>query len=343
MRWIRGGKGRFGAGGGRVRRCVLVLALLTGAGGVSGGTSEARAQGSNPLAGKKLYVDPNTAVSRQVAAWRRSRPADADRLQVIAQQPRTFWYGDWARDVRREVDRMVSTITGTGAMPVFVAYNIPYRDCGQYSAGGEKNARAYQQWIRNFAAGLRRRASVVILEPDALAGMGCLPAPAQVERLALVQDAVRVLKANGAYVYIDAGNARWVPAADMAARLNRAGIAEADGFALNISNFQKTELNIAYGEQLSRLVGGKHFVIDTSRNGAGTAASSEWCNARNQALGRAPTTNTGHPLVDAFLWIKTPGESDGTCRGGPRAGAWWADYALELSKMAETLQSVLPR
>ena len=35
-----------------------------------------------------------------------------------------------------------------------------------------------------------------------------------------------------------------------------------------------------------------------------------------------------YPLVDAFLWIKTPGESDGTCSGGPAAGKWWGEYAL---------------
>ena len=64
---------------------------------------------------------------------------------------------------------------------------------------------------------------------------------------------------------------------------------------------------------------------------------------RGQALGHAPTTDTGHPLVDAFLWVKVPGQSDGTCNGGPRAGAWWADYALELSKAAEVLGSVFPK
>jgi cellulase/cellobiase CelA1 len=50
-------------------------------------------------------------------------------------------------------------------------------------------------------------------------------------------------------------------------------------------------------------------------------------------------SSSGH----AFLWIKTPGESDGSCGGGPQAGKWWADYALELSRMAEVLQGVIPR
>ncbi len=88
-------------------------------------------------------------------------------------------------------------------------------------------------------------------------------------------------------------------------------------------------------------MGGKHYVIDTSRNGVGKTAAKDWCNARNQALGEAPTANTGQPLVDAFLWVKTPGQSDGPCNGGPRAGAWWAEYALELSKTAQVLSGTL--
>jgi endoglucanase len=52
------------------------------------------------------------------------------------------------------------------------------------------------------------------------------------------------------------------------------------------------------------------------------------------ALGTRPTAASGDPLVDAFLWIKYPGESDGTCAGGPSAGAWWPSYALELAQAA---------
>ena len=98
--------------------------------------------------------------------------------------------------------------------------------------------------------------------------------------------------------------------------------------------------NVAYGEQVSRLVGGRHFIIDTSRNGIPGTDPRQWCNPRGRALGVAPTTNTGHPLIDAFLWVKPPGESDGTCGGGPAAGKWWSAYALELSRLAATLTGV---
>lgn len=50
-----------------------------------------------------------------------------------------------------------------------------------------------------------------------------------------------------------------------------------------------------------------------------------------RALGEVPTTRTGDELVDAYLWVKRPGESDGDCKGGPKAGAWWPEYALGLA------------
>jgi Cellobiohydrolase A (1,4-beta-cellobiosidase A) len=93
-----------------------------------------------------------------------------------------------------------------------------------------------------------------------------------------------------------------------------------------------TSDNITYGTAISSSVGGKHFVIDTSRNGLGATADSQWCNPDGRALGTAATTTTGNSLVDAFLWLKRPGESDGTCNGGPNAGGWWADYALGLAQ-----------
>jgi endoglucanase len=304
-------------------------------------SAQARQQSSNaPFAGQKFYVDPNSNARRQAETLRRSRPQDAALIDRIANQPVARWLGGWVTDIQREVRNAVTTITGTGALPVFVAYNIPQRDCGSYSAGGAGNAAAYRKWIAGFAAGLQGRRSIVILEPDALPGMDCLDAAGKASRLELMRDAVRQLKANGALVYVDAGHASWQSPETMASRLKQVDIASADGFSLNVSNYQSNAANIAYGEKLSRLIGGKHFLIDTSRNGIGTT---QWCNPRGQALGVEPTTNTGHPLVDAFLWIKQPGESDGTCGGGPKAGSWWTDIALEMSRAASRLANTIGR
>ena len=71
-----------------------------------------------------------------------------------------------------------------------------------------------------------------------------------------------------------------------------------------------------------------HFVIDTSRNGNG--ANSEHFNPYGRALGELPTTNTCDEIVDAYLWVKVPGESDGAVNGGPKAGRFSHNLALDL-------------
>jgi endoglucanase len=46
------------------------------------------------------------------------------------------------------------------------------------------------------------------------------------------------------------------------------------------------------------------------------------------------TRDADDPAVDALLWAKPPGESDGACNGGPPAGRWWAEQAIELVENA---------
>ena len=178
-----------------------------------------------------------------------------------------------------------------------------------------------------------------VLEPDALPGISSLKPELQEERYFLFNDAVKVLRQNPqAAVYIDAGHGKWVPAKEMAERLKKAGVEHASGFALNTSNYRTTEESIAYGKEVSAMIGGKHFVIDTSRNGAGPWEGAKtitemWCNPPGRKIGRPPTTETGDPLIDGFLWLKRPGESDGECeRNEPKAGVFWLEQALEYAK-----------
>ena len=59
-------------------------------------------------------------------------------------------------------------------------------------------------------------------------------------------------------------------------------------------------------------------------------------------LGRAPAgleLNPGPAGIDAYLWIKDPGASDGACRGGPPAGQFWPAYAAALTQPTQTGQN----
>lgn len=276
---------------------------------------------ANPLAGASFYVDPKSNAWTTVNGWAATRPTDAERLKQIATQPTARWFGDWNTDVQGSVTRYVDKLSAAGKMPVMVSYNIPNRGC---SGGGSKDAASYQSWIQAFANGIGTRAAVVILEPDALPAK-CYTA----DRAAILKQAIQTFKANTAtIVYLDAGHGNWLSATEAASRLNASGISLANGFSLNVSNFHPTDLNATYGNAVSALVGNKHFVIDTSRNGNGS--NGETCNPPGRRIGTAPTTTTGHALADAFLWIKPPGESDGTCNGGLSGGGWMPEYALGL-------------
>ena len=117
----------------------------------------------------------------------------------------------------------------------------------------------------------------------------------------------------GHFVYLDAGHSRWRPAAEMSERLHAAGIADAEGFSVNVSNRQSTADSHRYATELSALTGGRDAVIDTSRNGLPAPPDDQWCNPAQQGLGERPAVDPGLDHVAAQLWVKRPGESDGAC------------------------------
>lgn len=290
-----------------------------------------------------FYVDPWSPAARQATAWAaEGRTAEAALLGKISERPVAKWLTGGTADVRDEVDRYVERATIAGQIPVLVTHYLPERDCGRKAVGGAPNAQVYVSWIRAFAAGIKGRPVIVIVEPNGVADAvdGCVDNVA--ERYALLRDAVNVLKSTGsARVYLDAGHPQWIKnVQDLAAGLDRAGIALADGFALNVASFFPLADNLSYGHRISNALGGKvPFVIDTSRNGNGApqadviAGAPSWCNPPARALGQEPTDNPGLDRVDALLWIKYPGESDGSCRPGePATGMWWPEYALDLAR-----------
>ncbi|KAA0909479.1 glycoside hydrolase family 6 protein, partial [Streptomyces apricus] len=284
-----------------------------------------------------FWVDPDSRAARQAAEWRRTgRADDALLMERIAVRAQAEWLT--GPDPGPVVEARTTAAAREGRTAVLVAYYVPHRDCGSYSDGGAEGGTEYREWVDGFAAGLGDRSAYVVLEPDAVAQAlaGCDRVVPK-ERYALLAYAVDRLKQQAnTRVYLDAGNSAWHPdPARLVEPLVRSGIARADGFALNVSNFQTDAAGSEYGGKLSAALDGKHFVLDSSRNGNGPFTGAEpWCNPPDRALGMPPTTATGAPLIDAYLWVKRPGESDGTCRGGPPAGQWWPSYALELARNA---------
>jgi endoglucanase len=289
--------------------------------------------GHNPFDGRRLYVDPNSQAAQWVRANASARPQDAELVRKISEQPAAFWFGDWNRNIRADVAGVVRR--AGSSLAVLVAYRIPRRDCGL--GGGAGSREEYLSWWTGFLEGANQARSVVVFEPDALAHLDCLPADAE-ERLGLIRDALAFAgRYSNVSIYVDAGHPDWQSPEEMARRLAAAGAAQVRGFSLNVANFVETGRCLAYGTAVAaslsrRGVPGLGFIVDTSRNGRGPYAGPDaWCNPPDRSLGERPGLGGG---ADAFLWIKRPGESDGTCRGGPPAGEFWPEYALGLVSRA---------
>lgn len=314
------------------------------------GVSNADAAVVNPITGLKFGPLGNESASYLrdidpvIKSWSTTRPTDASILKKVYSRPVADWYAeDWVStaNISTKINEVVTKQKSKGRTPVFVMYSIPKRDCGYYSAGGSTTT-SYLPWVTEFAKGLNGRKSVVLLEPDGVALAGCLNATDYQTRMSLLSQAVTILKAQGAVVYLDAGGPRWPGADVITPRLNDAGIKNADGFMLNVANFYTTTENNTFGKMLSDRLNGKHYVIDVSRNGNGpymyNGTTNQWCNPPGRALGRTPDAQSSSSRVDAYLWIKTPGRSDGVCtefgQNDPKAGTFMPEYILGLAKNA---------
>lgn len=309
---------------------VIVLAATLSVGLVSAPADAAKKK--DVRLSRALFVDPTTSAAKA---------AKSDhRFAAIAKRSQALWLTDYysVGTVKKAASTYAKRANRKKKTPVFTIYAIPDRDCGNHSSGGF-DAATYKKWVTKVAAGLKGRKAIAILEPDAIALQGSAQCAADTDRSALLTFAARKLHAAGVWVYIDAGHSSWQSPDVMATRLVAAGVKKyARGFSVNVGNYQKTAAERAYGNQVVAALrkqgaGSKHFVIDTSRNGAATPpAAGDFCNPLGQRIGssadRPRMVRKGY--LDAYLWVKAPGESDGPCNGGPAAGVWWPEGALRL-------------
>ena len=139
---------------------------------------------------------------------------------------------------------------------------------------------------------------------DSIITMPCLSPHGQAVREHELRDAINILTADCPHlvIYLDAGAADALSARDAAKYLRASGVAKIQGFFLNSTHFDWTSHEIRYGDQISRLTGGKHFVVNTGENGQGPlrprdivhAGLEVLCNPPGRGLGPLPTANTGY-------------------------------------------------
>jgi endoglucanase len=395
--------------------------------------------GAGACNSKSTFYVPkaDTGATQQIVSLTRHHDfKNAALLQKMIDKGHAVWFTSGTpKEVQKAVKKTMWMARAKRAVPVLVAYDLPFRDCGQYSAGGALNTADYLAWIDGLAKGIGNGKAILILEPDGLGiipyngewcqpdltGTGLTPATANQARYDQLNGAVdRLEQQPNVSVYLDGTHSNWLGVDNISQRLVKAGVNRAEGFFLNVSNYQYSANLVQYGTWISQCiatgstgcaniywnggpagtkiadllgawqgvslssygewsdtstnsalntsginaqqagkVGTTHFVIDTSRNGLGpwdysgkytdAGTAQDWCNPPGRGVGIAPTTNTGNALVDAYLWLKVPGESDGSCNrsvagsttdpewGGivdPVAGAWFPQMALQLAQNA---------
>jgi endoglucanase len=294
----------------------------------------------NPPA-SRLYAYPgNPLFAAATLMTSNGHQAEGAELRKVAEEPSGIWAAGQPGEMP-QIRQVTLAATRAHAIPVIVAYNLPGRDaCGKLSAANGPTAAGYKNWINQLAAAIGTGDDIVIVEPDGLPDIvrGCLSAAQNTERYQLLRYAMEKLSAlPRARVYLDAGNpGMFTDPSQLATPLERAGIRYGRGFSANVSNFQWTANVVTWSEELDGALGGNlGIVIDTSRNGRGPytgPAAPQWCNPPGRALGPAPRLHPGPAGIDAYLWIKDPGASDGPCNGGPPAGQYWPQYAVALEQ-----------
>lgn len=252
----------------RVRLASLaVTAVLLGSTAAAGTAAAHGGDHPNPHDNYNgIYLDPDSSTARAAAQLTGRARADAKALSRI---PSASWFtGGTPAEVRAKVSDLVGRAARVRAVPVLVAYNIPYRDCSQYSAGGAADSAAYAAWIQAFAAGISHRPAIVILEPD---GLGIIPwhvdingntewcqpadadpataAPNRFAQLSAAVDALKALPRTS--VYLDGTGSSWLSPGDTTLRLRSANIAKADGFFVNVSNYESDDRLAHYARWVS--------------------------------------------------------------------------------------------
>ena len=251
-------------------------------------------------------------------------------IEQISKQPIAFWYGVGPKrrikKTKNSIERLLRRTSD--CFPILVVYSIPQRDLGNHSKGGAKDDIEYIDFIKSFSEALGDKSPIVIYEPDAIPHLEDMGTFDGLKRIKLIKQSIDILSKTNALIYMDIGNPEWLSVPKAVSYLRMCDIKKINGFSLNVSNYFSTDICFEYGKRISDRLDGTHFVIDTSRNGSGH--NGEYFNPYGRSIGEYPTTYTCNELIDAYLWIKVPGESDGKVNNGPKAGRFSHTLALDL-------------
>ncbi|TMW55465.1 hypothetical protein Poli38472_010347 [Pythium oligandrum] len=254
------------------------------------------------------------------------------------------WYTDreGAGDYVATAKQIVAQCPSSSRLSI-VVYGLPDKDCeaGESRIGTRnKNSGMYQEFVSQLQQAVGDRKVLYVVEPDAvglLASGGCATQLGYKENVAT---AISTLSKNpNADIYLDVGHWMLSSPSDLS---NVASIVRSlmtagriKGISINTSNYRSnSELSSLCGNFRNAMSGTDlKCIIDTSRNYNGPSSQNEWCNYKGAGIGKVPTSDTGDANIAYYVWIKPPGESDGSCAGrssdamvSTSAGGFFLDY-----------------
>jgi endoglucanase len=302
----------------------------------------------NPIAGAKLYVDPNSAAAQAQQQYASANPAWSSALGAIASEPgaHRFYMWNMGNQVTGRVAHYLeqTQIQDPGSTVMLSTYSLIHKHCGWTATPAVE--RQYDNFIQKVAAGIGNFHVIFYLELDSLITAPCLTHQQLAIRDAELKYAISALEADPhVLVYLDGGAADAVGAHRMAHYLLGAGVKQANGFFLNSTHFDWTSKEIHYGQQISRQLGGVHFIVNTGESGRGPViprnrvkqGNEELCNPPGRGLGPLSVSGdvaqpTNYAGLDGMFWFSNPGGSGGQCvPGAPPTGVFWPAYAVGLA------------
>jgi len=297
----------------------------------------------DPLQYVNWYVFGAQAPAAQALGRLGGNAAAAQALHKIAYTPGSGSYRFWmwnqpASTLASTVERYLADaeLAQPNTTVALSTYSLVHGRCESPAAIKSR----FENWITQLAQGIGNFRVVLYLEEDSLMETHCLSRGQIQTRLQELAYAVKTLSVDPhLLIYMDAGAPDgWNSARRTAQYLNEADIAQAQGFFVNATHYDWTTSDIRYGQEIARLTGGKHFIVQTDDNGRGPLVPRDRAKNGNEDLCNPPgrgagplSWNTGYEYVDGFLWFNNPGNSDGPCGAGdPPVAVFWPAYAIGL-------------
>ena len=220
-----------------------------------------------PVSSRRCPVRPRGSADRRSGQTAKD-VRDAALLTAMAATPHAVWFeASTPEEVQSAVHMTVIRATHEERVPVLVANNIPFRDCAQYCAGGASRRGGLRGLDRRLREGHRQREggghprarqprhhplqhaarrlhrlAASRRSPTRRARRSRPQAPPPAIGTRCSPSAVDTIEsqAPNAAVYLDGTHSAWLAVGDIAYRLAQAGIERAQGFSVNVSNYQPT-------------------------------------------------------------------------------------------------------